>query len=370
MSQVIESQSTAAELERACRSMATRAKAASRKLAVVNGEAKNRWLLDAARANERAEEILAANALDVEAAPGLGLNAAAIDRLTLNLKRIEGIKQALVEVAHLPDPVGEVIESSRRPNGLDVSRVRVPLGVIFMIYESRPNVTADAAALCVKSGNAAILRGGKEAIQTNQALHRVLSEALEPAGLPTDSVQLVGTTDRAAVGHLLKMPELIDLAIPRGGEGLIRRVTDEAEMPVLKHFQGNCHVYVDASADVDPAVRVVVNSKAQRPGSATPPRPSWSTAPLPRGFSPQRPRPSRSTASSFEGTKPAVPSSPRSLPRFPRIGTPSSSTSSWPWRRRLTRRGRRPHRPPRLGSYRGHPHQGPRLRAAVCRRGG
>jgi glutamate-5-semialdehyde dehydrogenase len=159
-----------------------------------------------------------------------------------------------------------VIESSRRPNGLEVSRIRVPLGVIFMIYESRPNVTADAAALCVKSGNAAVLRGGKEAFHTNRALHRVLSDALAAVGLPAGAVQLVPTTDRAAVGHLLKMPDRIDLAIPRGGESLIRRVAEEAEMPVLKHFTGNCHVYVDASADVDSAVKVVVNAKAQRPG--------------------------------------------------------------------------------------------------------
>jgi glutamate-5-semialdehyde dehydrogenase len=158
------------------------------------------------------------------------------------------------------------VASSRRPNGLEVTQVRVPLGVIFMIFESRPNVTLDAAALCVKSGNAAILRGGKEAIHSNRALHRVLADELAPSGLPADAVQLVQTTDRAAVGHLLRMPDRIDLAIPRGGESLIRRVADEAEMPVLKHYHGNCHVYVDAGADEAMAVRVVVNAKAQRPG--------------------------------------------------------------------------------------------------------
>ena len=234
---------------------------------MAKGEAKDRWLIASAEAiGRRADEILEANAVDVSAAPGLGLNAAAVDRLTLNPKRLASITQALVEVAHLPDPVGEVIRSSRRPNGLDVTQIRVPLGVIFMIYESRPNVTVDAAALCVKSGNAAILRGGKEAIHSNRALHRVLADALPGSGLPADAVQLVSTTDRAAVGHLLGMPDRIDLAIPRGGEGLIRRVVAEAKMPVLKHYTGNCHVYVDADADLEMAVKIVVNAKAQRPG--------------------------------------------------------------------------------------------------------
>jgi len=255
------------DLKAECRALASRARAASRALALARGGAKDRWLLASADAvARRAGEVLAANADDVAAAPGYGLNAAAVDRLRLDPKRLDGIRDALIEVARLPDPVGEVVESSRRPNGLEVSRVRVPLGVIFMIYESRPNVTADAAALCVKSGNAAILRGGKEAFHTNRALHRVLADALEPAGLPADSVQLVATTDRAAVGHLLALPDLIDLAIPRGGESLIRRVAADAEMPVLKHYHGNCHVYVDASADFETAVRIVVNSKAQRPG--------------------------------------------------------------------------------------------------------
>ncbi len=267
MSQVNETETTAHDLKADCRALAGRAKAAARSLAVAKGEAKDRWLIASAGAiGRRADEILEANAGDVALATGLGLNAAAVDRLTLDTKRLDGIRRALTEVAHLPDPVGEVVESSRRPNGLDVTRVRVPLGVIFMIYESRPNVTADAAALCVKSGNAAILRGGKEAIRTNRALHRVLADELAGCGLPGDAVQLVQTTDRAAVGHLLKLPGLIDLAIPRGGEGLIRRVAGEAEMPVLKHYTGNCHVYVDASADEEMAVRVVVNSKAQRPG--------------------------------------------------------------------------------------------------------
>jgi glutamate-5-semialdehyde dehydrogenase len=255
------------QLMTGCKAMADRAKVASRRLAISQGSAKDGWLRRSARAiRSRADEILAANARDVEAGPGFGLNAAAIDRLTLNPKRLESIAASLEVVAALPDPIGEVIASSRRPNGLEVTQVRVPLGVIFMIFESRPNVTVDAAALCVKSGNAAILRGGKEAIHSNRALHRVLAEELAPGGLPADSVQLVETTDRAAVGHLLGMPDRIDLAIPRGGEGLIRRVVAEAKMPVLKHYTGNCHVYVDAVADHAMAVKVVVNSKAQRPG--------------------------------------------------------------------------------------------------------
>jgi glutamate-5-semialdehyde dehydrogenase len=250
-----------------CRALADRARAAARVLAVARGGVKDAWLRRSAAAlEERADEILAANARDVEAGPGYGLNAAAIDRLTLDPKRIGEMARALHEVAALPDPLGEVVASSRRPNGLEVSQVRVPLGVIFMIYESRPNVTLDAAALCLKSGNAAILRGGKEAIHSNRALHRVLADELVPAGLPADAVQLVATTDRAAVGHLLRMPDRIDLAIPRGGEGLIRRVAEEARMPVLKHYAGNCHVYVDADVDLEMAVRVVVNAKAQRPG--------------------------------------------------------------------------------------------------------
>jgi glutamate-5-semialdehyde dehydrogenase len=260
-------QSADDELLTECRAMADRAKLASRSLALARGAAKDGWLRRSAQAvRSRAAEILEANARDVEAGPALGLNSAAIDRLTLNPKRLEAIAASLEEVASLPDPIGEVIASSRRPNGLDVSQVRVPLGVIFMIYESRPNVTVDAAALCVKSGNAAILRGGKEAIHSNRALHRVLADELEPSGLPADAVQLVNTTDRSAVGHLLGMPDRVDLAIPRGGEGLIRRVVAEARMPVLKHYTGNCHVYVDADVDLAAAVPIVVNAKAQRPG--------------------------------------------------------------------------------------------------------
>ena len=169
-------------------------------------------------------------------------------------------------MAALPEPIGEVISSSIRPNGLEVQKVRVPLGVIFFIYESRPNVTTDAAGICVKSGNAVILRGGKEAGHSNAAIVEILAEAAAETGLPPDAVQLVATPDRAAVGHLLHMPEYIDLAIPRGGEGLIRRVSEEARMPVMKHFAGNCHVYLDRTADADMAEKLVVNAKCQRMG--------------------------------------------------------------------------------------------------------
>lgn len=250
-----------------CRDLAERARAASRGLAIARGTSKNAWLTrSAASLRRRTDDILEANALDIAAAPDYGLSAAAIDRLTLNPKRVEEIARALEAIAALPDPGGEVVQASRRPNGLDVTQIRVPIGVVLFIYESRPNVTADAAAICVKSGNAVILRGGKEALHSNRILHRVLADELEPRGLPADAVQLVNTTDRAAVGHLLKMADHIDLAIPRGGESLIRRVVAEAAMPVLKHFDGNCHIYVDADCDTAQAIPIIVNSKAQRPG--------------------------------------------------------------------------------------------------------
>ncbi len=250
-----------------CLDLAQQAKLASRKLAIAGGAAKDTWLKRSAAALiARREEILSANDGDVAAAPGRGLGTAAIDRLRLDANRVEDMAQALRDIAAMPDPIGETITSSRRPNGLEVRQVRVPLGVIFMIYESRPNVTVDAAALCVKSGNAVILRGGKEAIYTNRALHRVLADELVACGLPEHGVQLVPTTDRAAVGELLALPEYIDLAIPRGGESLIRRVVAEAKMPVLKHYEGNCHVYVDARCDLDMAIRIILNAKVQRPG--------------------------------------------------------------------------------------------------------
>lgn len=249
------------------RETARKAREASGQLCGMTADRKNAWLRAAARSlRERREEIQGSNLKDLEAAPGYGLSSAAIDRLKLTDGRIESIAAALEQVASLPDPVGEIIEGFNRPNGLRVSKVRVPLGVVFFIYESRPNVTADAAALCVKSGNAVILRGGKEALHSNQALHRILRETLVSESLPADAVQLVNTTDRAIVGDFLALHELIDVVIPRGGKGLIERVAAEARMPVIKHFDGVCHVYVDRSANLDMARRLVVNSKVQRPG--------------------------------------------------------------------------------------------------------
>jgi glutamate-5-semialdehyde dehydrogenase len=247
--------------------LARRARAASRQLAKAPGSRVDHWLITAAKELEaRASEILAANARDLVNASAGELTGAQLDRLRLNTERIRAAATGLREIAALPCPVGRVLDGRVRPNGLEVQKIAVPLGVILFIYESRPNVTVDAAGLCVKSGNAVILRGGKEALETNKSLHAILQECLVAGDLPRDAVQLVTTTDREAVGHLLQLSELIDLVIPRGGESLIRRVAAEATMPVLKHFQGNCHVYVDAAADLAMAERIVVNAKCQRPG--------------------------------------------------------------------------------------------------------
>lgn len=255
------------DLRAYCLDVARRAKCAAAALARVPGAKKNEWLKQSARAlRERAGDVLAANERDVAAAPTFGLSEAQIDRLRLTHQSIESIATGLAEVAALPDPIGETIESSVRPNGLEVSKVRVPLGVVFFIYESRPNVTADAAAICVKSGNAVILRGGKEAAFSSQAIVKILTTEAAKLVLPEGAVQLVSTPDREAVGHFLSLAEYIDLAIPRGGEGLIRRVAAEAKMPVIKHFTGNCHVYVDRAADLDMAEQIVINSKCQRLG--------------------------------------------------------------------------------------------------------
>ncbi|MDA1161917.1 MAG: glutamate-5-semialdehyde dehydrogenase [Planctomycetota bacterium] len=246
---------------------AFRARDAARMLAVARGEQKNAWLERSAELlRNHVSSLLNANEKDVEAASGLGLTKAQIDRLRLDEDRIEGIASAMEEIAKLADPIGEIFESNVRPNGLLVTRVRVPLGVVFFIFESRPNVTADAAAICVKSGNAVILRGGKEAFHSNHAIHSLLVEALEEVGLPKDAVQLVDTIDREAVGAFLRLRDMIDVTIPRGGKGLIERVASEAAMPVIKHYDGNCHVYVDASADPEMARNITFNSKVHRPG--------------------------------------------------------------------------------------------------------
>jgi glutamate-5-semialdehyde dehydrogenase len=250
-----------------CEDLGRRARAAARVLATAPGERKNCCLLMAAgQMEERTAEILEANERDLAQAREFDLTAAQMDRLRLTPERITAAAAGLRDVAALPDPVGRVLDSSVRPNGLHVHKVGVPLGVIFFLYESRPNVTVDAAGLCIKSGNAIILRGGKEALGSNTALHCILQECLVNAGLPADAVQLVTTPDRAAVGHLLRLKQYIDLVIPRGGESLIRRVAAEATMPVLKHYQGNCHIYVDRSADLEMAQRILINAKCQRPG--------------------------------------------------------------------------------------------------------
>jgi len=255
------------ELAKNCRQMGLDAKAASRELAVLDTAVKNQWLLESADELERsAEEIITANRLDLAAAPSFGLSDAAIDRLRLTKDRITQIAVGLREVAALPDPVGEVIDGFTRPGGLQILKRRVALGVVFFIYESRPNVTADAAAICVKSGNAVILRGGKEAANSSQKIIEILNRVGKRCGLPSGAVQLVQTADRDAVGHFLKMDDCIDVTIPRGGEALIRRVASEATMPVIKHFDGNCHVFVDKSADFEMAIKIVVNAKCQRMG--------------------------------------------------------------------------------------------------------
>ena len=250
-----------------CRDIATRARQAAIDLASVPAAAKAACLRAAATSiRTDVDAILAANALDIAAAPGFGLTAAAIDRLTLDAKRVEGIAAGVEAVADLPDPVGEVLEETKRPNGLVVKKIRVPLGVVFFIYESRPNVTADAAAVALAAGNAIILRGGKEAAHSSGRIVESMRAAIAASGLPVDCVQLVDTPDREAVGEFLKMDDLIDIVIPRGGEALIRRVCSEARMPVLKHFTGNCHVYVDKAADLAMAKAITVNAKCQRMG--------------------------------------------------------------------------------------------------------
>jgi len=254
-------------LKEYCQTVGKNAKIASAQMAAITGAQKNDWLRRSARLlRERVPQITAANEKDIAAAPDFGLTDAAVDRLRLTPSRIKGMATAMEEIAMFPDPIGQVIESSIRPNGLDVQKVRVPLGVVFFIYESRPNVTSDAAAICVKSGNAVILRGGKEAIHSNGAIVELLMEAANSAGLPENVVQLVSSTDRDAVGLFLNMPEFINVAIPRGGESLIRRVSAEAKMPVIKHYAGNCHVYIDQDANPEMAENVLVNAKCQRMG--------------------------------------------------------------------------------------------------------
>jgi glutamate-5-semialdehyde dehydrogenase len=247
--------------------MAKDAKAASSALRKVGREDKDAALtLMAVRLGERKKNIQKENKRDLQLAREKGISSAMIDRLTLSGKIIESMAEGLREVAALPDPVGEVTGMWKRPNGLVVGRVRIPLGVIGFIYESRPNVTVDAAGLCLKSGNAVILKGGSEAIHSNLILADILREALEEVGLPQKSIQVVPTTEREAVGILLSLEDDVDIIIPRGGEGLIRFVTEHSRIPVLKHYKGVCHIYVDEFADLETASEVCFNAKVQRPG--------------------------------------------------------------------------------------------------------
>lgn len=249
------------------RTKALRAKAAAKRLAVLSTEVKNLALTAMARALiDSTDELLAANAKDVEAAKARGISGALIDRLTLTPERIKGMAEGLNEVAALPDPVGESVGAWRRPNGLEIAKVRVPLGVVGIIYEARPNVTVDAAGLCLKAGNATVLRGGSEAIHSNVAISRVITAAGVAAGLPEGFVNLIEQTDRAAAQELMRQHDLIDVLIPRGGAGLIRSVIEHATIPVIETGTGNCHVYVAPSADLAMARSIVVNAKTQRPG--------------------------------------------------------------------------------------------------------
>jgi glutamate-5-semialdehyde dehydrogenase len=245
-----------------------RARAAARVIAKADTEAKNRALVAMAASVRRSRaQILAANREDVAGARAAGLEPALVDRLTLSDESVETMAEGLEQVAALPDPIGAITELAERPTGIKVGRMRVPLGVIGIVYESRPNVTADAAALCLKSGNACILRGGSEAIRANVAIAACVHEGLRAAGLPEDAVLVVETTDRAAVGELLRMHDYVDIIVPRGGKSLVERVIAESRIPMIKHLDGVCHVYIDERADPDKAIRIADNAKTQRYGT-------------------------------------------------------------------------------------------------------
>ncbi len=255
-------------LQKYAHAIAKKAKEASTRLANASSADKNRLLLHMADALVQANAaLIKANEKDIAFARKAKLSEALIDRLRMDAKRIGQMGEGLRQVAGLPDPVGEVMASWKRPNGMQVEKVRVPLGVVFMIYESRPNVTADAAALCLKSGNAVILRGGKEAIHSNIKIAEVLKQSCKACGFSPEMIQLAAKTDHALIDHLLKLSAFIDLVIPRGGEALIRKVAATSKIPVIKHFKGLCIVYVDRAADLNMAESIVVNAKAQRPGT-------------------------------------------------------------------------------------------------------
>ncbi|QDC44552.1 glutamate-5-semialdehyde dehydrogenase [Methylophilus medardicus] len=244
------------------------ARAASRLMASADTNTKNQALRNiAALIRQHDKALLAANQQDLDAAKANGMDAAMLDRLTLSDKSVATMAEGLEQIASLPDPIGEMSGFKYRPSGIQIGQMRVPLGVIGIIYEARPNVTVDAAGLCIKSGNACILRGGSEAIHCNQALAKLVHQGLQQAGLPQAAVLVVETTDRAAVGELITMKQYIDVIVPRGGKGLIERISNDARIPVIKHLDGNCHVYVDDEADLDKAVRILENAKTQRLGT-------------------------------------------------------------------------------------------------------
>jgi glutamate-5-semialdehyde dehydrogenase len=255
------------DIKNSIKQIAQNARLAARNISRVTSAAKNNALLQmAVELKSNRDFLLAENAKDISKAKQSGLSLALIDRLTLDKATIESMAQGLREVAHLPDPVGKVTSMWRRPNGLLVGRMRIPLGVIGIIYESRPNVTVDASALCLKSGNAVILRGGSEAINSNLAIASILQEVLRQNSLPENAIQVIPLTDREAVSAMLQLDEYIDLIIPRGGEELIRAVVAQSKIPVIKHYKGVCHIFVDAQADKDMAVNICFNAKVQRPG--------------------------------------------------------------------------------------------------------
>ena len=261
-------QASGTDIQRYMREVGQRARVAARAISRAETAAKDSALVAMAAEIERqTEALIAANRKDLEAGKAQGLDSAMLDRLELNSQRIKSMAEGLRQIALLPDPVGEITDLNYRPSGIQVGRMRVPLGVIGIIYESRPNVTADAAGLCLKSGNASILRGGSEAIHSNRAIAACIQTGLKQAGLPEDAVQVVETTDRAAVGELIRMKEHVDVIIPRGGKSLIERISAEATIPVIKHLHGVCHVYIDDRADMDKAVKVAFNAKTQRYGT-------------------------------------------------------------------------------------------------------
>lgn len=243
------------------------ARAAARQVAAATTEQKNGALYAIAESLEdNREKLLAANKIDLEAGRASGLDAALLDRLELNDSRIEAMVEGLLQVAGLPDPCGEITDLAYRPSGIQVGKMRVPLGVVGIIYESRPNVTIDAASLCLKSGNATILRGGSESIHSNRAIAECVRAGLAASGLPQEAVQVIDTTDRAAVGHLITMEDCVDVIVPRGGKGLIERISREARVPVIKHLDGICHVYIDDQADLEKAFDIAFNAKTHRYG--------------------------------------------------------------------------------------------------------